>query len=126
MVWIIVIAVVALILLLAIGGALANRRRRVAQGDAFRERLAAVNTELARAHAEDKGWERSELERAARAAFTAEHPDSEVEELILTQVIDRPGVDDDQAVFTVRAGGREHGLLLGRSSAGDWRSERIA
>ena len=48
----------------------------------------------------DKGWERSLLEDAAKAAF-AERSTAAVRELQLVQVVDKPGTEDDQAVFRV-------------------------
>ena len=52
------------------------------------------------AHAQDTGWERSLLEEAARTAFADRSP-AEVRELQLVQVVDKPGTEDDQAVFRV-------------------------
>jgi len=34
-------------------------------------------------------------------------------------VLDRPGTEEDEAVFDVRAGGQNHRLVLGRRD-GDW------
>ena len=59
-----------------------------------------ANAALATAHAEDKGWHRDRLEQAAREAF-AERSRAPVRELQLVQVVDKPGTDDDQAVFRV-------------------------
>ncbi len=49
--------------------------------------------------------------------FAEQHPGHEVEELTLVQVVDKPGIDADEAVFSVRGGGHEHRVVLGR--AGD-------
>jgi len=38
----------------------------------------------------------------------------EPDELTLIEVLDRPGTDEDEAVFDVRAGGSRHRLVLGR------------
>jgi len=97
---VIVIVVVVLVALLVIGGFVASGRRARADDAALRQELEAANRALAMAHAEDKGWERSLLEEAARAAF-AERSPAEVSELQLVQVVDKPGTDDDQAVFRV-------------------------
>jgi hypothetical protein len=63
---IIILAVVAVIVLLAVGGAVARRRQLERSQGRFDEHLAEVNRDLAAAHAEDRGWERSLLEDAAR------------------------------------------------------------
>jgi len=55
---------------------------------------------LALARAGDRGWERAVLEAAAREAFAARSP-AEVRELLLMQVVDRPGTEEDQALFRV-------------------------
>ena len=43
----------------------------------------------------------------------------------LVQIIDRPGTDDDKAVFEVASGGREERLTLGRQG-GEWVLEQLA
>ena len=55
---------------------------------------------LALARAGDRGWERDVLEAAAREAFAARSP-VEIRELLLLQVVDRPGTEEDQALFRV-------------------------
>ena len=40
------------------------------------------------------------------------------------QIVDRPGTDDDKAVFRVTAGDREERLTLGRQG-GDWVLEAL-
>jgi hypothetical protein len=96
-----VLLVLALLfVVLALGGFLAIRRRDGEEEHALRAQLEAVNEDLAVAHAADKGWERAALERAAREAF-AERSAADVRELHLVQVVDKPGIEDDQAVFRV-------------------------
>jgi uncharacterized membrane protein len=111
----IVIAVV--LLLLFIGGYIANGRRRQAERAALHERTRAANEHLAQAHAEDKGWERSTMEAAARAAY-AQRKGVEPRSIDLVQVVDRPGTDEDKAIFM--ADGDE--LVLGRRD-GQWTAE---
>jgi type II secretory pathway pseudopilin PulG len=102
---IIIAVVVLLIILLAVGGVVASGRRERADEPAARAELEAANEALALARASDKGWERSLLEAACRAAF-AERSAAEIRELQLVQVVDKPGTEDDQAVFRVVT---EHG-----------------
>ena len=105
--------------LLAIGGAIATRRRTEASADALRAQVRAADAALAAAHAEDKGWERDGLEQAAREAYRATYGDDEVRELHLVQVIDRPGTDQDQAVFRIVTDRGERTIVLGRRD-GAW------
>lgn len=119
--WLVIVLGVfaALIIVLAAGGAYARRRQLEAGTERFDQQLAKVNEELAAAHAVDRGWAREGLEAAAGAAYAAERGGAEPEELTLVQVIDRPGTDDDKAVFRILAGGSEERLTLGRRD-GEW------
>jgi hypothetical protein len=126
--WLIIVLVVlgALVLLLALGGGLAVGRRRRRDEPAFEARLDEANRALAAAHAEDKGWEPGALRDAARRAFEGERPGTTVREMTLVQVVDRPGVHEDEAVFRFETeDGAVHHLTLGRSEAG-WRLDRIS
>ena len=97
---IVIVVVVLLIVVLAVGGIVASGRRHRADDPALRAELEAANEALALARATDKGWERSLLEEACRAAF-AERSAADIRELQLVQVVDKPGTEDDQAVFRV-------------------------
>ena len=112
-VWLII--VLAVLLVLIVGGFLARQRQLKRTRPAFERRLAQVERDLAAAAALDRGWDRELLEAAARRIATA-RLGHEPEELTLVEVIDKPGTDDDQAVFLVD--GRER-LILGRRD-GDW------
>jgi hypothetical protein len=97
----IVFIVVAVVLaVLIVGGMAASARRARAEASALRAELETANRAQALAHAQDKGWERGTLEQAARDAF-AERSAAEVRELQLVQVVDQPGIEEDQAVFRV-------------------------
>jgi hypothetical protein len=120
----IVVVVVAIIVLLAIGGAVANARRRAPRAH-LEASVEEVDRALAAAHAADKGWEPQALQNAARRAFEAARPGVGVREQALVTVLDRPGTDQDEAVFRfVRADGREEHLRLARSG-GEWTSRGI-
>jgi type II secretory pathway pseudopilin PulG len=102
---IVIVVVVLVIAALVVGGVVASGRRARADEPAERAELDAANQALAMARAQDRGWERSLLEEACRAAF-AERSGADIRELELVQVVDRPGTQDDQAVFRVVT---EHG-----------------
>jgi hypothetical protein len=120
--WLIIVIVV--LVLLAIGGYFATKRRLERTRPAFEARLAKVNQDLAAALAEDRGWQPELLEEAARAAWAQQRPDEEPEAVMLYEVLDRPGKQEDKAVFQFRSRGREHLLTLGRSDD-EWRFESL-
>jgi type II secretory pathway pseudopilin PulG len=97
---VIVVVIVLLVVLLIVGGLIANARRARSGEEELRAALSEADHAVALARAEDRGWERSALEAAARAAFAARSP-AEVRELLLVQVVDRPGTEEDQALFRV-------------------------
>jgi hypothetical protein len=115
---IIVIVILALLVLLFVGGVLANARRARAEDPDLRENLREADRALALARAEDRGWDRGTLEAAARAAFAARSP-VEPRELQLVKVVDRPGIEDDQCVFRVVTDVGSEEILLVRTG-GDW------
>jgi len=114
----ILLVVVGLLVLLVLGGYIATERRNRTREREFRRQLEQADEALAEAHASDKGWERSTLEAAARSAAT-ERFGSDIQELHLVQVVDRPGTDADQAVFRVQTPDGEHRITLGRTN-GVW------
>ena len=120
--WLLIVLIVLAILI--VGGMLARQRQLARTSRRFEENLRKVNEELAAAHAEDRGWERSGLEAAAREAWRAQRPALEPADMVLVQIVDRPGTDDDKAVFRFSAEGRQHLLTLGRRD-GAWVFERL-
>jgi hypothetical protein len=106
------------LILLIVGGVVANARHSEAEQGRLRGDVEAADRALAAAHAEDKGWERGRLEAAARAAF-ADTGQGPIEELHLVQVVDRPGTEDDEAVFRVVTERGEQSLRLLRRD-GAW------
>ncbi|HZB76694.1 MAG TPA: hypothetical protein VE526_10755 [Solirubrobacteraceae bacterium] len=114
----------ALVVILAVGGAIARRRQLERTQGRFDTHLAQVNRDLATAHAADRGWARETLDEAARAAWTAERPDAAMPTLTLVQIVDRPGTDDDKAIYEAESDGRVERLTLGRRD-GAWVHEGI-
>ena len=115
-------AIVAVIVVLTLLGMLANSRAQARDRERLAAQIVSANRGLAAAHAEDRGWERETLEAAARAAYDAANPGTPATELALVQVIDLPGVDEDEAVFRVVSAAGESRLTLGRSG-GEWRAK---
>jgi hypothetical protein len=110
---IIVIVIVILVVLLIVGGLIANARRTRDQEDETRIAVREADQALALARASDRGWERAVLEAAAREAFAARSP-AEVRELLLMRVVDRPGTEEDQALFRVVTDAGSEEILLVR------------
>jgi hypothetical protein len=120
--WAIVVIVILVILaLLAIGGAIAGARRHPNIEAAIDE----ANRALAAAHAADKGWEPGALRDAARREFESANPGVTVGDQALVQVVDRPGTDQDQAVFRFVTDDGESRLTMGRVD-GRWVADRDA
>jgi uncharacterized Ntn-hydrolase superfamily protein len=119
--WLIIVLIVLAVLI--VGGVIARRAQLARTRPGFDSSLERVNRELAAAAAQDRGWDRDTLESAARRVF-AEQRGGEPDVLVLVEVLDRPGTDEDQAVFRAEHDGSAHRLTLGRSS-GDWVHERL-
>jgi hypothetical protein len=115
---IVLLVLLVVVLALIAGGLLVNARRYRAQERTLGSAVLAADQALATAHAEDKGWDRGRMESAARDAFAA-RSDDDIEELHLVQVVDRPGTEEDEALFRVVTTAGEHDVRLGRR-ADDW------
>jgi len=120
--WLAIVIVVFVVL--AVGGFFARRALTRRTESQFRARLQQANHDLAEAAAEDRGWDRALLESAARRIY-AEQRGAEPAVLLLTEVLDRPGTDEDSAVFRVEGEGRKETLTLGRRD-GDWVHDNLA
>lgn len=122
--WLIVVpaVLVLLVIVFAVAGDLWNRRHRARTAAELLERVKSADNALAAAIATDYGWDRSVLEAAAREAFVARHPALAGLDPVLVLVDDRPGTDEDRAVFEIIEGGRRHAITLLRD--GDrWSAE---
>jgi hypothetical protein len=116
--WLIIL--LAVLALLAVGGVYARVRQLRRSRPAFDRSLEQVNRDLVTAAAQDRGWDRATLEEAARRIYASERG-GEPPDLQLVEVRDRPGTDQDQAVFRC---GDEH-LTLGRRD-GEWVHDSLA
>jgi hypothetical protein len=110
---IVVVVILAVFLLLIVGGFIANARRLRGEEAQLRATLQEADRALALARAEDRGWDRDVLESACRAAFAARSL-ADVRELLLIQVVDRPGTEEDQALFRVVTDAGSEDILLVR------------
>jgi hypothetical protein len=115
---IIIVVFVLLVILLSVGGFIASRRRAERGQDDLLVAVREADQALALARASDRGWERAVLEAAAREAFAARSP-AEVRELLLMRVVDRPGTEEDQALFRVITDVGSEEILLVRQG-GAW------
>ena len=116
---IIILVGVGLVIILAVGGAIAVRRRREAGEPQFRAMVEQANADLAAAHAADNGWEPGRLDAAARRAAAERAPGEEIKRIELVQVIDKPGIEEDEAVFHVETDSGTHTITLARRGD-DW------
>ena len=116
--WLVIVLIVLAVL--AIGGYFARKAQLKRSRPAFERSLEHVNRDLATAAAQDRGWDRATLEDAARRIYASERG-GDPPELLLVEVRDRPGTDEDQAVF--RCGSEQ--LTLGRRD-GEWVHESLA
>lgn len=107
---IVLAAVVAVVVLLTLGGVVASGRRARARHERLGEQIQHADRALASARAADNGWDPAHMEAAARAAVTGEAT------LHLVQVVDRPGTDADEAVYrAVTPDGNARDIRLTRS-----------
>lgn len=117
---IVLLVIVVVVAALALGGAIAQRRRMERNTGVFERELSSVNEELAAARAEDRGWEPATMDAAAREAFARERPGTDVPDLTLVRIVDRPGTDEDKAIYrTGSVAGEGEELTLGRRD-GAW------
>jgi hypothetical protein len=121
---IIFIVVGVLVVLFAIGGAIAVAKRSRQQDATFAQHVEAADAMLEQARAADKGWHRDTMEAAARAAVAESRPGWSYDDLHLVLVDDRPGVSEDRAHFMAVGSDGEARVILARE--GDrWIAERV-
>jgi type II secretory pathway component PulM len=121
---IVAIVVLALLVLLFIGGLIAARRHAQATEADLRARVAAADRALEAARAADRGWDPVLLEEAARQALQRERPDFHYDRLQLVLVDDRPGTDEDRAELA--AVGEDHVVHVSVTRrAGSWVADNV-
>jgi hypothetical protein len=123
--WVVLAIVVAVIVVLAVGGAISARRRLEASSAGFHDHLDRANVDLATAHAADRGWDPDALERTARAELRERHPALEVADLTLVEVVDRPGVEEDVARYRAHTPDGSEVLVTMVRRGGTWAAESI-
>ena len=118
---------VALVLILAVGGAIARKRQLERTQGRFDEHLAQVNRDLAAAHAQDRGWARETLEAAAAGRLGVRaRPDAPADSPHPRADRRPPGHRGRQGRLRGRRrGAKVERLTLGRRD-GDWVNEGIA
>jgi hypothetical protein len=121
---IILIVLGVVVVLFAIGGAIAVVTRSRAQDATFAQHVEAADSALEQARALDRGWDRDTMEEAARAALAESRPGWSYEDLHLVLVDDRPGVSEDRAQFMAVGSDGDARVILARE--GDrWVAERV-
>ena len=121
---IILIVLGVLVVLFAIGGAIAVAKRSRGQDATFAVHVEAADSALEQARAIDKGWHRDTMEAAAKAAMAESKPGWSYDDLHLVLVDDRPGVNEDRAHFMALGADGEARVILARE--GDrWVAERV-
>lgn len=122
---IILIVIGAIVLVLLLLGFLGARARDRRQAGTWAEHVAAADSQLEEARAADKGWNRSVMEAAVRAALDDARPGWSFGELHLVLVDDRPGTEEDRAHFVAVGDGDEARVVLARQ--GDhWSAESVS
>ena len=121
---VILIAVAGVLLVLFLGGLVLSLRRQRREGSTQARHIAEADRALERARASDRGWDREALERAARAAISAERPGWSYDELHLVLVDDRPGVHEDRAHLVATSPDGALRIVLLRGEEG-WALERM-
>ena len=112
------IVIGALLALLFVGGVIARRRHDRQLAPEYLRHIAEADNALEQARAEDRGWDRNEMEALARQELQRAQPGVDFEHLHLVLVDDRPGVTEDRAHFEAWAGDRAVRVVLSRSDAG--------
>jgi hypothetical protein len=120
---IVLIVLAAIGLLFFVGGYVASRRRL--SDPALEAHIRQSDQALEQARAQDRGWDRELLEKAARRTLEAERPGFGVGNLHLVLVDDRPGVEEDRAHMLAVGDGGEARVVLTRDPAGEWILDRI-
>ena len=120
----IIVMLVAVVVVLVVTGLVASRRRVDVGASDYRRHVAEADGALERARANDRGWDRAALERAARDALGAHRPGVEFDDLHLVLVEDRAGVEQDRAHFVATDETGDVRVVLARSD-GQWVVDRV-
>ena len=121
---IIFVVIGVLVVLFAIGGAIAVAKRSRAQDATFAQHVEAADSMLEQARALDRGWHRDTMEEAAKAALAESRPGWTYDDLHLVLVDDRPGVNEDRAHF-MAVGSDGHARVILAREGDRWLAERV-
>jgi hypothetical protein len=114
----------ALLVVLFVGGVVAARRRAQARDADLRAKIAAADRALAAASAQDRGWDRARLEAATRGALERERPGWDYDTLHLILVDDKPGTDQDRAQMSASGHDGDVSVVLVRHGD-EWIAEQV-
>jgi hypothetical protein len=101
---IVAIVLLAVLVILFVGGLIAARRHAREHEGRLRERVIAADRALEAARAADRGWDPVLMEDAARLALEQGAPAFAYDALHLVRVDDRPGTAEDRAEFLASGG----------------------
>lgn len=118
------IAVLAVPILLVLGGTVAARRRAAAGEDRLTARIKAADRALEAARAADRGWDPVLLEEAARVALERERPDFRYDSLHVVLVDDRPGTEQDRCELAAVGDDGVVRVVVARTGE-QWVAERV-
>ena len=116
-------AIVAIFLVLGFLGARARDRRGAGT---WAEHVASADSALEEARAADKGWNRSVMEAAVRAALDDARPGWTARELHLVLVDDRPGTEEDRAHFVALGESADEARIVLAREGDHWSAESVS
>ena len=117
---IIIVVFVLLVVLLIVGGLIANGRRARGEEDELLVAAARGRPGPGRWPAPATAAGSAASWRPRRARRSPRARPSRSRELLLVQVVDRPGTEEDQALFRVVTDAGSEEILLVRDGAGGW------
>ena len=118
---IVVLVILAVLVLLFVGGYVASRRHT----KDWSQHVAEAEQALEAAFATDRGWDRELLHSTARDALGSHKPGWEYTDVHLVVVDDKPGVEQDRAHLVAVGQDGEARVVLARDADGGWHVESV-